>query len=104
MRLTATLFLFMSLLSGSVMAKNEITMYGFVEKATLVDKNLILSAKLDTGAKSASLNAADITPIKVKGESYLRFVVPTKDGNVAFEAKYIGKVKIKFAVSEFFFG
>lgn len=100
MRYLFALFLFMSLMTGLAMAKDEVTLYGYVEKAVLVDKNLKLSAKLDTGAKSASLNATDIQHVKIKGDSYLRFSVPTKDGNVVFEAKYIGKVKIKFREQE----
>jgi hypothetical protein len=82
------------------MANNEVQAYGYVEKATLPDNNLLLSAKLDTGAKSASLNATDITPIDIKGVPYLRFTVPTKNGNYTFECQYIGKVKIKVRANE----
>lgn len=83
------------------MAKNEIHhTYGYVEKATLVDKNLILSAKLDTGAKSASLNATNITEFDVNGTPYLRFTVPAKDKDYIFESPYIGKVKIKVREQE----
>jgi hypothetical protein len=94
------LFIVISLLTGPLMAKSETQIYGYVEKATLVDKNLTLSAKLDTGAKSASLNAIDITEIEVKGVPYLRFTVPTKTENYVFEGEYIGKVKIKVRASE----
>jgi hypothetical protein len=83
------------LFTGSLMAKNEAQTYGYVEKVTLIDKNLILSAKLDTGAKSASLHATNISEVDVKGVPYLRFTVPTKNGDYAFECEYIGKVKIK---------
>lgn len=100
MRLILALFIFMSLLAGPLMATNEAQIYGYVEKATLVDKNLTLSAKLDTGAKSASLNAINITEIDVKGVPYLRFTVPSKDGDFVFEAQYIGKVKIKVRANE----
>ncbi|CAM2846468.1 ATP-dependent zinc protease [Legionella worsleiensis] len=100
MRSIFALFLFMSLLTGSTMAKSEVQIYGYVEKATLVDKNLTLSAKLDTGAKSASLNAVNITEIDVNGVPYLRFTVPTKNGDHVFECEYIGKVKIKVRANE----
>jgi hypothetical protein len=100
MRLRITLFIFMSLLTGPLMAKNDVQIYGFVEKATLVDKNLTLSAKLDTGAKSSSLNATNITQFELNGVPYLRFTVPTKDGETVFECKYIGKVQIKVRSSE----
>lgn len=95
MKLTYPLLFIMSLLSGSLMAQGETQVYGYVEKVTLVESNLTLSAKLDTGAKSASLHAVDINEIDVKGVPYLRFKVPTKEGTTVIEAQYIGKVKIK---------
>ena len=100
MRSLLALFIFTSLLTGPLMATGEAQIYGYVEKATLVDKNLTLSAKLDTGAKSASLNATNITEIEVNGVPYLRYTVPTKEGDYIFESKYIGKVKIKVRASE----
>lgn len=100
MRLITTLFMMMLLWTGSLMAKSESQVYGYVEKATLLDKNVTVSAKLDTGAKSASLNAVNITEIDKNGVPYLRFTVPTKEGNFEFEGKYMGKVKIKVRASE----
>ncbi len=99
LRLRSALLVFMSLLAGSLMANNP-QIYGFVEKVTLVNANLTLSAKLDTGAKSASLNATKITEIDIKGIPYLRFTVPTKTGDYLFEAEYVGKVKIKVRANE----
>nr|WP_231950988.1 RimK/LysX family protein [Legionella waltersii] len=82
------------------MAKSEAQVYGYVEKVTLIDHKLALSAKLDTGAKSASLHAVNIIQIEKKGIPYLRFTVPTKQGDFTFEGEYIGKVKIKVRESE----
>jgi hypothetical protein len=79
---------------------SEKIVYGFVEKAILVDKNLSLSAKLDTGAKSASLSAIDIHQIKKDGKTYLQFTVPSKQGEVEFIAEYLGRVNIKTRVGE----
>lgn len=103
MRLIVALFTFTSLIAGSVMATNETNetkIYGYVEKVGFPDKNLVLSAKLDTGAKSASLNATQISEITVKGIPYLRFTVPTKNGDYLFEAEYKGRVKIKVREGE----
>ena len=100
MRLLWAFFVFTSLWAEPLMAKNEVHTYGFVEKATLVDKDLILSAKLDTGAKSASLNATDIQEVEKNGVAYIRFTVPTKEESYTFEARYIGKVKIKVRADE----
>lgn len=95
MRRTIALFTFMSLMTGSLMAQNSPQIYGFVEKIAFPDKDFTVSAKLDTGAKSASLNATNITEVNVKGVPYLRFTVPTKTGNYTFECEYKGRVKIK---------
>jgi len=100
MRLFALLILTGSLLSGYTMAAQEKIVYGYVEKATLVDKGLVLSAKLDTGAKSASLSAIKIEEFEKDGKTWLRFIVPSKEGDVQFTAEYLGKVKIKVRAGE----
>lgn len=82
------------------MANFEKTTYGYIEKATLVDKDLTLSAKLDTGAKSASLNATKINEINQNGKPYLSFIVPSKEGDIAFTCEYVGKVNIKMRAGE----
>lgn len=82
------------------MADLQKNIYGYVEKVTLLDQNLVVSAKLDTGAKSASLSAIDIQEVEVKGKTYLRYTVPSKQGNVSFQSEYVGKVKIKVRADE----
>jgi hypothetical protein len=100
MRAMLAVFFTWSLGAGLVMANTETQVYGYVEKVILMDAPVTVSAKLDTGAKSASLNAIDITDIEVKGQPYLRFVVPTKTGNYTLECPYVGRVKIKVRASE----
>ncbi len=100
MRFFVLLFLSWSLLAGYAMANNEKIIYGFIEKATLVEKDLTLSAKLDTGAKSASLNATNITEIEVDGKPFLRFTVPSKEGDIEFKCVHIGEVNIKVRAGE----
>lgn len=100
MRLCCLMILVGSLLSGYSMAAEEKTIYGYVEKATLVDKNVLLSAKMDTGAKSASLSAVNIQEVDKDGKRYLHFTVPTKEGDVDFTAEYLGRVKIKVRAGE----
>ncbi len=94
------LFIFVLFMTGPVMATNTTQIYGYVEKVSFPEKNLTLSAKLDTGAKSASLNATNITEITKNGVAYLRFTVPTKNGDYQFEAEYKGRVKIKVREGE----
>lgn len=100
MRIWTLLFLIGSLLAGNTMANNEKIIFGYIEKATLVDKDLMLSAKLDTGAKSASLNATHITEIEVNGKPYLQFTVPSKQGDIQFKCEYVGEVNIKVRAGE----
>ena len=82
------------------MANNEKIIYGYIEKATLVSKDLTLSAKLDTGAKSASLNATHINEIEVDGKPYLSFTVPSKEGDIQFKCEHVGEVNIKIRAGE----
>lgn len=100
MKSAFTLLIVLALFTGSVMAQNNTRVYGYVEKVTLIEKNLTVSAKLDTGAKSASLHATNIEEIQVKGVPYLRYTVSTKNGEAVFESEYVGKVKIKVRDSE----
>lgn len=100
MRFLTLLFLSWSLFAGHAMANHEKTTYGYIEKATLADHDLTLSAKLDTGAKSASLNATHITEIDIDGKPYLSFIVPSKEGDVAFKCEYVGRVNIKVRSGE----
>lgn len=69
--------------------------YGYLEKATLVEKNLTLKAKLDTGAKSASLYAKRIRYLEIDNKPFIQFVVPTKEGDVPFTCAHVGEVNIK---------
>lgn len=100
MRVLTILLLSWSLLAGYAMANNEKKIYGYIEKATLVDKDLTLSAKLDTGAKSASLNASDIKEVEIDGRPYRSFVVPSKEGDIPFTCEYVGEVNIKVRAGE----
>lgn len=100
MRSIISFFLILFALTGPLMAKSETQIYGYVEKVTLVDKNLTLSAKLDTGAKTSSLSATNIQQIEVNGVPYLRFTVQSKSESAEFQAEYVGKVKIKVRANE----
>ena len=82
------------------MAAETKQIYGYVERATLVDKGMVLSAKLDTGAKSASISATNIREIMQNGKTFLSFTVLGKNEEVDFTSEYLGKVKIKVREGE----
>ncbi|AHG40510.1 hypothetical protein N018_09735 [Pseudomonas syringae CC1557] len=73
MRLTTlpTLFCFLFLPAVTLAASK--TVYGLNEYARLTDIDVEVPAKLDTGAKTASLSARDIKHFKRNGESWVRF-------------------------------
>ncbi|CAM3146903.1 ATP-dependent zinc protease [Pseudomonas floridensis] len=57
------------------------TVYGLNEYAQLADIDLEVAAKLDTGAKTASLSARDIKHFKRNGESWVRFYLAIDDSH-----------------------
>ena len=91
-------FLLMSV--GSAMADQSKQVFGYIEHVNLVDNQVVVAAKLDTGAKSASLNAKNITQLEIKGKPYLRFTVPSKRGDHVFTCEYAGVVNIKMRAAE----
>lgn len=76
------------------------TIYGYVEKVELLDVKASLSAKLDTGAKTASLSAVDISKFEKNGEEYVKFAIPLKSGKIELIKKLLGEVKIKARAGE----
>ncbi|MDM9594913.1 ATP-dependent zinc protease [Pseudomonas guariconensis] len=73
MRLTPASLLFCLALLPALGQAGEKTVYGLNEYARLSDLDLEVAAKLDTGAKTASLSARDIKRFKRNGESWVRF-------------------------------
>lgn len=57
------------------------TIYGLNEHARLADIDLQVPAKLDTGAKTASLSARDIEHFKRDDEAWVRFYLAIDDAH-----------------------
>ena len=98
MRSIALMLLFLT--GCSMASSNEKTIYGYVEKVWLTDAEHLVFAKLDTGAKSASLNAVDIREVEEGDKLWLLFKVPTKHVMVELKREYVGSVKIKTRAEE----
>ncbi|NMY27147.1 ATP-dependent zinc protease [Pseudomonas sp. WS 5021] len=73
MRLKPFPLLFCLLMFPGLGIAAEKTVYGLNEYAKLAGIDLEVAAKLDTGAKTASLSARDIQRFKRNGESWVRF-------------------------------
>jgi hypothetical protein len=69
---------------------------GWIEYVTILPDNLRIKAKLDTGAKNSSLNAANIVEFKRGGEAFVRFDIANWNGRTeTIEVKVIRIAKIK---------
>jgi len=70
--------------------------FGWVEKARISPSDMVLSAKLDTGADHSSLNVTDLTIFQRDGDDWVRFRVAGDNGESALiERKVIRIAKIK---------
>lgn len=69
----STILLLCLLLAPSLGLADEKTIYGLNEYVRLFGLDLKLAAKLDTGAKTASLSARDIQRFKRDGDTWVRF-------------------------------
>ncbi|MBM7059383.1 ATP-dependent zinc protease [Pseudomonas sp. UL073] len=82
MRLEPLALLFCLLLLPGLSLAADKTVYGLNEYATLAELDLQVAAKLDTGAKTASLSARDIKRFKRDGETWVRFFLAIDDAHV----------------------
>ncbi|MCW3147969.1 ATP-dependent zinc protease [Stutzerimonas stutzeri] len=73
MRAKAYFLLLCLLFAPGIGHSAEQTVYGLNEYVAIPDFGLELSAKLDTGAQTASLSARDISRFKRDGETWVRF-------------------------------
>ena len=60
---------------------------GYLENAIILPSGMSMKAKMDTGARTTSINAVDIERFKVKGEEWVRFTVKAKGRKVRMTRK-----------------
>ncbi len=78
------------------LAAAEKTIYGLNEYVGLPNLDLQVAAKLDTGAKTASLSATDIERFKRDGETWVRFYLAIDDAHehpIEMPLSRISKIK-----------
>ncbi len=97
--LIAALALSACLLCGLVPPANARGVYGWVEfvELHLGGQPLKLKAKLDTGARSSSLDATDVQPFERDGKRWVRFRVnlPGLEKSAPMEQPVVRYVRIK---------
>ena len=83
------------ILATPAAAQNK-EMVGWLEKVRIYPGDLVIHAKLDSGAKNSSLNASHIIVFERDGEQWVRFAVTSRYGKtVTIERKVKRVVKIK---------
>lgn len=94
-----------SLLAGSLTAvsvhadsveRQELEVFGWVERIELLDGTLSLKAKLDTGAANSSLDATDIERFRKNDKRWVRFKVTDPDSGdfLTLEKPLVRNVRI----------
>lgn len=69
---------------------------GWRERVRLVPENLVVEAKLDTGADSSSLHVPELATFVKDGKKWVRFAVTNREGTTkTFERAVIRVAKIK---------
>lgn len=82
-------------LAVTVSAGNK-QIVGWVEKARISPGNLVLQAKLDSGADNSSLNVSDVVEFERNGEKWVRFGLVNDLGqSVVIERRQVRIARIK---------
>jgi hypothetical protein len=77
-------------------SEKEKLQVGWVEKVRLIPGNIVIPAKIDTGARNSSLNAYDVEEFTRDGQKWVKFKVTNKNGDSAkFELKVARHVRVK---------
>ncbi len=75
---------------------HELDTLGWVERVRIDPHGLLLKAKLDTGAESSSIDAADISFFKRRNKRWVRFSLRDENGTYhQIQRKVLRTVKIK---------
>ncbi|MEJ2719013.1 MAG: ATP-dependent zinc protease [Deltaproteobacteria bacterium] len=83
-------------LAASTMSADDRQVVGLLEKVRISPGDLVVIAKLDTGADHSSLHAVNIERFVRGGEKWVRFsVVNYKGQNVTLERKVVRESRIK---------
>jgi hypothetical protein len=74
----------------------ELATAGWVEKAVIIPQDIIIHAKLDTGAETSSINAPDPDYFERDGKQWVRFRVTNRDiESVMVEEPIVREARIK---------
>ncbi len=94
--LAVPLLLALALAPRPALAADSLEIFGWVERVQLLDGELTLKAKLDTGAANSSLDATDITRFRRGDQRFVRFTVtdPDSGDDLQLEKPLVRMVRI----------
>jgi hypothetical protein len=87
--LVVVCLLFVLPVSGTAWAKQVV---GWVENVRVYPGGITVKAKLDTGAKTSSLDCECITPFKRDGKDWLSFSIKNHQGNIVRLEKPVTRI------------
>lgn len=81
---------------GQAGSASALEIFGWVERVEVMDGQLSLKAKLDTGAATSSLDATDIERFRKDGKRWVRFTItdPESDEKIELERPLVRNVRI----------
>jgi len=74
----------LAVLSGGPLHADGKNIMGWVERVEIFGSGLSMKAKLDTGAKTSSLDATEIEIFREDGKRWVRFVITDDDAQESF--------------------
>lgn len=81
--------------------KADPVVMGWIERVRILPDGLLMEAKMDTGAKTTSVDAADIVEFTRGGKKWVRFNVSNRKGRtVSFERPVFRIARIKRSASK----
>ena len=82
--------------TGPASGKDQPRLIGWVERVRVYPGGLEIAAKIDTGARSSSLNAAGMTRFTRDGQEWVRFEVTNRLGTIQrFEQRIVRIARIR---------
>jgi hypothetical protein len=93
---TLSMIVMISLVTPGTLFAQEKQTVGWVERARITPGDIVLEAKLDTGADGCSINALDIQELERDNRTWVKFTIADKKGSkVTMERELAGVAKVK---------